>query len=117
MLSVALETFTVTVHTPIGWLALEKVMLPAPAFAVTVPVHVFVTPGVAATTNPAGRVSVKLASTGITFGLLMLKVNVEGAFTATVVGLKLFTIWRGSRMMMPTLAVPPLDAASPAAAV
>src|SRR5437899_8255105 len=110
MLSVGLDTFTVTVQTPIGWLALEKVMLPDPATAVTVPLHVFVTPGVAATTNPAGRVSVKLASTGITLGLLMLKVNVEGALVATVVGLKLFTIWSGSRMMMPTLAKPPLEA-------
>src|SRR3954470_5526737 len=104
-------------HAPIGRLALECLILPDPATAVTAPVHVFVTPGVAATTNPAGNVSVKLASTGITLGLLMLKVRVEDTPTATVVRFKPFTIWSGSRMMMPTLAKPPLEAASPAPAV
>lgn len=104
-------------HAPTGRLALEKLMLPDPATAVTVPPQVLVTPGVAATTRPDGRVSVKLASTGITFGLLTAKVSVDDTPTATVAGLKLFTIRSGSRMMMPTSAVPPLEAASPAPAV
>src|SRR5436305_14535146 len=92
-------------------------MLPDPATAVTTPVHVFVTPGVAATANAAGNVSVKLASTGITLGLLMLRVRVEDTPTAAVGGLKRCTIWSGSSMMMPTLAKPPLEAASAAPSV
>src|SRR6185369_12773234 len=105
------------VQVPTAMLALEKVTLVAPASGANVPPHVFVTDGGLATTRFAGNVSVKFPSTGITLGLLMLKVNVEGAFTATVVGLKLLTIWSGSRMMMPTLARPPLDAPNPAVAV
>lgn len=113
----ALDTCTVMLHPPTGRLALLKLTLPEPATAVTVPPHVLVTPGVAATTSPAGRVSVKFASTAITFGLVTANVSVLEAFTATVVGLKLFTIWRGSKIMMPTLAVPPLEAPRPAVVV
>src|SRR5438067_7192208 len=105
------------VQLPMASVALLKLTLPEPATAVTEPPQVLVTPGVAATTRFAGKVSVKLESTAMTFGLVTLKVNAEEAFTATVVGLKLFVMWSGSNMMMPTLAVPPLDAPSPPAAV
>ena len=84
------------VQAPTGKLALEKEMLPEPAVAVTVPPQVLVTPGVAATTRPAGKVSVKLPSTAMVFGLFTANVSVEGAFTATVVGLKLLTMRSGS---------------------
>lgn len=117
MLSMALDTFTVMLHAPTGRLALLKVTLPEPATAVTVPPHVLVTPGVAATTRLAGKVSVKFPSTAITLGLFTLNVRLEEALMATVVGLKLFTIWRGSKIMMPTLAVPPLEAPRPAVVV
>lgn len=86
------------VQAPTGRDALEKLMLPLPATAVTVPPQVLVTPGVAATTSPTGRVSVKFASTAITLGLVTLNVSVLGAFTATVVGLKLLVMRSGSRI-------------------
>jgi len=92
-------------HAPVGRLALLKLTLPEPATAVTVPPHVLVTPGVAATTSPAGRVSAKFASTAITFGLLTAKVSVLEALTATGFGLKLLVIWRGSRMMIGAVTV------------
>ena len=95
-----LDTFTEMLHAPTGRLPLEKLIRPEPAVAVTVPPHVLVTPGVAATTSPAGKVSVKFASTAITFGLLTANVSVLEALTATVVGLKLFTIRSGSRTIM-----------------
>ena len=105
MLSVALDTCTVMVHAPTGRLALVKLMLPDPASAVTVPPQLLVTVGVAATTNPAGSVSVKLASTAITFGLFTANERVEGALIATGFGLKLLMICSGSRMMMGAVTV------------
>lgn len=84
------------VQVPTAKEALEKLMLPEPATAVTVPPQVLVTPGVEATTSPTGNVSVKLPSTAITFGLFTLKVSVLETFTATVVGLKLLVIFSGS---------------------
>src|ERR1051326_5595755 len=87
-------------HAPTGKLALEKLMLPDPATAVTVPPQVLVTPGVAATTSPAGRVSVKLASTAITLGLVTAKVSVDETPIATGFGLKLLTMRSGSRITM-----------------
>src|SRR2546423_12294455 len=106
--------FTVMVQTPMGSRLLLKLMLPEPATAVTVPPQLLVTPGVAATCNPAGNVSVKLASMATTLGLLMLKLTVVVPLMGMVAAPKLLVIWGGSRMMMPTLAVPPLDAPSPA---
>src|SRR5215467_2166797 len=106
MLSTALLTFTVIVHEPTGNAAFEKVMLPVPAVAVSVPPHVLVAPFGVATTRLAGSVSVKLESTGITLGLLTAKLRVLVALIATVVGLKLLVIFSGSRMIMPTLAFP-----------
>ena len=101
----ALDTFTEMLHVPTGRLPLEKLIRPDPATAVTVPPQVLVTPGVAATTNPAGRLSVKFASTAITFGLLTAKVSVLEAFTATGFGLKLLVICSGSRMMIGAVTV------------
>lgn len=109
--------FTEIVQTPTGEALLLKVMLPDPAVAVTVPPQVFVTPGVAATCNPTGSVSVKLALMATTFGLLMLKLTVVVPFTGIVAAPKLLTICGGSKITMPTLAVPPLEAPSPAGAV
>src|SRR5579884_2435891 len=87
-------------QAPTGKLALEKLMLPAPAVAVTVPPQVLVTLGVAATTSPAGRVSVKLASTAIVFGLPTANDSVEEVLIATVVGLKVLVICSGARITM-----------------
>lgn len=117
MLSIALLTCTVIVQVPMAMLLFVKVTLVLPASGLNVPPHVFVTLGGFATTRFAGSVSVKFPSTAITLGLLMVKVSVEAALMATVAGLKLLVIWSGSRMMMPTLAVPPLEAASPAVVV
>src|SRR5262249_52725633 len=82
-LSTALETFTVMLQVPAGSAGLEKLILPDPATAVTVPPQVLVTPGVDATTRLpgtvptfAGRLSVKLASIGTTLPLLTAKVIV-----------------------------------------
>lgn len=60
----------------------------------------------------------KLASIATTFGFVMVKVIVlnEPALSVVlwiVLGLKLFEMVGGSRRMMPDLAFPPLEAASP----
>src|SRR5260370_41210452 len=96
-----------------GRIILEKLMLAVPAVAVTVPPQLLTTLGVFATTKFAGRLSVKLASTGTTLPLVMLKVTVLGVLVATVVGLKLFAIEGGTRMTMPVFAVPPLELPRP----
>src|SRR5690349_13429142 len=102
----------------------EKLTLPAPATGANVPPQVFVAPGGLATTRlpgtaptPEGRVSVKLPSTGITFGLFTLRVSVLAVFVATVAGTKVLVIFSGSRMMIPTSAEPPLPAPSAPGAV
>ncbi len=76
--------FTEIVQIPTGVRLLLKLMLPLPAVAVTVPPQVLVTPGVAATCNPTGSVSVKLPLIATTFGLLMLKFTVVVPFTGIV---------------------------------
>src|SRR6185312_5258369 len=101
-----------------GSAAFVKAMLPDPAVAVTVPPQpLLLRPfGVDTTRLPgtvptfAGSVSVKFASTGITFGLLMAKLTALAVFFATVAGTKVLVIFSGSRMMIPTLAFPPLPA-------
>src|SRR5262249_52932524 len=101
VLSPPLCTFTMIVQVPNGRLAaLLKLIVPAPATAVTEPPQLLTTLGVVATTTLAGNVSVKLPLIVTTFGLLILKVIVLGAFFATVVGLKLFVIDGGWRTMM-----------------
>ena len=101
------------VHVPTVNALLEKLMLPDPAVAVTVPPQLLTTVGVVATTRFAGRVSVKLASIATTLPFVMLKLIVLGVLGATVVGLKLLVIEGGSRMMIPAFAVPPLDGPRP----
>src|SRR5947209_5830131 len=93
-------TSTLIVQAPTGRAALLKLMVPVPAVAVTVPPQAFTTLGVAATTMPAGSVSVKLESIVTTFGLFSEKVMVLGAFTATVVGLKLLVMEGGCSTIM-----------------
>lgn len=109
--------FTEIVQTPTGVRLLLKLMLPLPAVAVTVPPQVLVTPGVAATCNPTGRVSVKLALIATTFGLLILKFTVVVPFTAILAAPKLLVICGGSNITIPTFAVPPLEAPRPPGAV
>lgn len=109
----ALSTFTVIVHVFFGNAELLKLIVPDAAVAVTVPPQVFVTPGVVATTKPDGRPSEKLPVIGTTLPFVMLKVSVDAVFSATVVGLKLVVIDGGCKIMIPALAVPPLDAARP----
>src|SRR6266852_175211 len=101
------------VQVPVGVAALAKLMAPASETAVTDPPQLLTTLGVVATTRPAGRVSVKLPSIGTTLPFMMLKVRVLAVFVATVVGLKAFVMVGGCKMMMPALAVPPLEAPSP----
>lgn len=103
-------------QAPAGTAELLKVIDPLPAVAVTVPPQLLITVGVVATTRLAGRLSVKLPLIGTTFPLVIENVTVLGAFIATVVGLKLFAIDGGSKMMMPSVAVPPLELAKPDAA-
>lgn len=92
MLSTALCTLTLIVHVPTANVALEKLMLPVPALAVTVPPQLLTTLGVVATRRLAGRLSAKLASIVTVFPLVMLNVIVLGVLGVTVVGLKLLVI-------------------------
>src|SRR5262249_3690873 len=105
------------VQIPIGVRLLLKLIVPLPAVAVTVPPQALVTVGVAGTCKPTGSRSVKLVLMATTFGLLMLKFTVVVPFTGIVAAPKVLVIDGGSRMMIPTFALPPLDAPSPAVAV
>src|SRR5579862_798127 len=88
------------VQAPTAKLELLKLMLVLPAEAVTEPPQPLTTLGVAATTRLVGSVSVKLPLIATVFGLLIPNVIVLGAFTATVVGLKLLVIEGGCKTMM-----------------
>src|SRR5579872_574826 len=115
------------VQAPTGNVVLEKLMLPAPAVAVTVPPQLLTTVGVVATTRLpgltptlVGRLSVKLASMGTTFWFWIVKVIVLTVVPAPAVvwivaGLNFLAMEGGSRMTMPALAVPPLELPRPAA--
>ncbi len=104
-MSVALCTFTWMEQVPAAKAVFVKLMLPLPAVAVTVPPQALTTLGVVATTRPAGRESVKLASIATVFPLVMAKVMVEGVFVATVVGLKLLVIDGGCNTMIEAVTV------------
>lgn len=111
-------TSTVMVQVPAAKVPFAKLMVLLPAVAVTVPPHVLTMLGEVATTRFAvalfdGRLSVKLASIVNAFGLVMVNVIVLGAFTATVVGLKLFVIEGGTPHAVATK--PSKNAATPAA--
>src|SRR5205085_9596683 len=92
----------------------ERLMLPLPATAVMVPLpQVPVSPFGVATTRPAGRLSVKATPLRATFvfGLLMLKVRVLLAFSATLVGLNALVMVGAEatvRLAVAVLPVPPL---------
>src|SRR5215469_3583775 len=113
------------VQAPAANKGLEKLMLPAAAFAVTVPLQLLTTLGVLATTRlpgcgppTVGRLSVKSASIGITFPLVMLNVIVLGVLVfTTFVPPKVFVIDGGCNTTSPMLAVPPLQLDSPEGAV
>src|SRR5260221_96523 len=91
----------------------ERLMLPLPAVAVIVPLpHEPVTLGVAATTTPAGKLSVKATplSALAVFGLVMVKLSVLVAFNAMLVGLKALLMVGGEatvRLADAVLPVPP----------
>src|SRR5438552_504775 len=92
----------------------DRLMLLLPATAVIVPPPQDpVTLGVAATTRPAGRLSVNATPLNATlvFGLLMLKLNVLFAFSAMLVGLNALVMVGGLatvRLAVAVLPVPPL---------
>ena len=113
MLSVALCTLTLIVQVATAKAELAKLTDPLPAVAVTVPPQPLTTDGVGETTRPAGKVSVKLPLIGTTFPLVIEKPTALGVLVATVVGLKLLVMEGGSKIMMPSVAVPPLAAAKP----
>lgn len=100
MLSTELCTFTWMVQEPTAKAGFEKLMVQVPAVAVTVPPQPLTTLGVAATTRFVGSVSVKLASIVTEFPLVILNVTMLGAFTATVVGLKLLLMDGGCKTTM-----------------
>src|SRR5579871_888525 len=98
-------TFTKMVHVASGSEGFEKLIVPAPAVAVTTPPQPFTTLGVAATTKFVGNVSVKLAFIVTIFPLTMLNVSVLGVFTPAVAGLKLSVIDGGCSTMIGAVTV------------
>src|SRR5437016_11429040 len=105
MLSTVAVILTEIEQEPTAKLAFVKLMLVAFASAVTVPPHVLVAPGVAATFILAGKVSVKLPSTAITLGLVTAKFRVVAPLMGIVAAPKLFTIRNGSRTGIFTVTV------------
>ncbi len=100
-------TFTVMVHglALTGKAAFRKLMLVAPALAVTLPPQPFTTPGVGATTRPLTvppevRSSVKLALMVTTLGFVIENVMVLVPFTLITVGLKLFAMEGGCKTII-----------------
>src|SRR5713101_7300045 len=119
MLSTALSTPTLMVQVlrPAGE-PFVKVKVVSPCAGLKAPPQVLLALAGVATTKFVGSVSMKLALIATTFTVLStVNVIVLGAFTATVVGLKALAMVGGCKMMMPTLAVPPLEAPRPAVAV
>src|SRR5262249_27056113 len=109
------STLTVQVLSAAGE-ALLKVKTVSPGAGLNVPPQVLLALAGFATCMLAGRLSVKLALIAAAFTVLSIeKVIVLDALTGTVLGLKVLVIDGGCRMMMPTSAVPPLEAGSPAA--
>jgi hypothetical protein len=92
----------------------DRLMLPLPAVAVIVPLpHEPVTFGVAATTRPAGKLSVKATPLCVTLvcGWLIVKLSVLLVFSAMLVGLNDLVMLAGEptvRFAVPVLPVPPL---------
>jgi hypothetical protein len=92
----------------------ERLMLPLPAVAVIVPLpQEPVTLGVAATTKPAGRLSVNATPVNATFvfGLLMVKLNVLLVFMGMLAKLNdlvMVGAWATVRLAVAVFPVPPL---------
>jgi hypothetical protein len=112
------------VQVPTSKVVFEKLILPAPAVAETLPPQLLTTLGVDATTRLPGmaptfdgRLSVKLAFIGTTLGFEIENVMVLVVPVPEVVwivfGLKLVIMEGGARITMPAVAVPPLEAAKP----
>src|SRR5215472_6362387 len=115
------------VRLPAANAVFEKLMLPDPAAAVTEPPQLLTTLGVPATTRlpgwgppTVGKLSVKLASIGTTLPLIIEKVMVLAlgpgpvpVVVWMVVGPKVLVMEGGCRMIMPVLAVPPLQVVKP----
>jgi len=99
------STLTVQGLPLTGKAAFAKLMLVAPALAVTLPPQPFTTFGVAATTKPLTvppevRSSAKLESIVVTFGLVIEKVIVLVPPTLIIAGLKLLAIDGGCSTIM-----------------
>lgn len=90
----------------------DRLMLPDPATAVTVPLHVFVVPGEAATTRPAGSESVKATpeADAAPFGLAIEKVRTDVPLRTMLVGLNALVKVGGRKAVAVKVAdaVPPL---------
>ena len=98
----------------------ERLIEPLPATAVIVPApHEPVMVGVAATTTPEGRVSVKATPLSATFvfGFVIVKLSVLFVLSGMLVGLKLFVMLGGAatdRLADAVLPVPPfVDVTAP----
>jgi hypothetical protein len=91
-------------------LAPERLTDPDPPTAVAVPPHVLLKFGVAATTSPAGRLSVNAIPVRerFVFGLLMVNVRLVVPFKGTEAAPKTFVIDGGEATVRPALAVLPV---------
>lgn len=93
------------VQAPTARELLVKVILVAPAVAVSVPPQPF--EATDTTFSPPGRLSVKFASVATVFPLAIPKVRRDEVFGVTVVGSKLLVMDGGCRMTMLVLNVTP----------
>lgn len=106
-------TFTDTVQLPLPAIVpAERLTALDPAAAVAVPPHVLLKFGVAATTKPAGRLSVKATPVlGLVLGLLMANDKVVVPFSGTDAAPNDFVMLGGEatlRLALAVLPVPPL---------
>src|SRR6266849_10244194 len=105
-------TLVVSVHELLGGrVEADRLIVDDPATAVGVPPHELVRPLGAATTNPAGRLSVKPTPVSeIVFvpGLAMVKVRETVPFSGTVAAPKALVIVGGAATAMLADAVPPV---------
>lgn len=106
-------TFTETRHEPLAAIVpAERLTVDDPAAAVAVPPQVLLRFGVAATTSPAGRLSIKATPLAVElFGLEMAKLKLVVPFTGMVAAPNDLVIERGLatlRFAEAVLPVPPL---------
>jgi hypothetical protein len=92
MLTLTVQELLAGIVPPVG-LPNVSVVAPAVGDQVGEPPQVVLALGVAATSSPLGRVSVNVTPVNCTLlGLLSVKVNIEVALTATVLGEKALVI-------------------------